>query len=280
MSKKEKSLVGFLTGAAQNPVANVVAILILVLIGGLYTLYSNGPQTGLLWVLIVLVTLNSFVSLRLLRSHTAASERPSESALVRDAQSGMLYLMDANGKAREIPDKKTSLFLEYALGIVGEIPEASPIEIARLRGERLASIEKWEPPLTPEERRQKELRLTVSRMLTTESHFDETSRPQKIDVQISNHGSEPVHVNRLTFQHHDLPDSALYPTYLKDGSYTVIPFNKDASNIDSGGHLEIELQLSQVWQRSDIERTKGRWGFLILDVVYEGEPVKGILYQL
>jgi hypothetical protein len=280
MSKWERSFTSFFAGVAQNVTANIVVILIPILIGVLFTLYNNNPQIVLVWVLIVLVALNSFATIFVLRGQRAISKQRPQGVIFRDIQNESLYLMDIYGRMREVPDKDTSSFLEHALGVLDDIPELPSREIVRLRGEKLPSIKDWKRPLTPEEQAKKELSRRLSRVLTVESNFDEDSRPQKMDVKIISYAEKLVYISKVRFQPHSLPETAFPTSYPKEGTYTLIPFDKSAANIASGNALVLQLQFRQVWQRSDIEQIKGRLGFLIIDAVYEGKSADSILFQL
>jgi len=279
--KTERELTGLLVGVAQNVVAGVVLVLAPVVLGGLYALYSDNPQIVLLWVVIIMIVLNSFATLSVLwRQRTAAGPR-SEDMLLRDAESGTLYLVDNNGKAREIPDDHTFSFLEDALGILGEMPaELSTAEIVQLRGEKLTSVREWRRPLTPQEQEARELKSKLSRMLSIEAALEESTTTQRIRVTLTNSGKELIHVEKAMFQHHDLPEAAISPGHQKEDIYTVIPFDESAANVSPGSSLTMDLELGQTWQRRDIDRIKGRWGFLLLDVVYRGKPIEQILFPI
>ena len=185
-----------------------------------------------------------------------------------------------NGRrAREIPDDDTSSFLENALGVLGNVPEMSAVEIAKLRGEKIPSITKWKRPLTPEEHVENELRRRVQRALhITKSCFDGSADPQTIIVHFTNRGDRPLYIERVRFQGTNLGAQSLLDSYSMDGVHAVIPFDESNSNMAPGAHLTVELHLAQKWQPSDIERIKGDWGFLILHVRYESTQIQALFH--
>ena len=280
MHGTRKHLANFLVGVAENIAANIAIIAVPVIIGGLYTLYSSNPQTALLWVMIALTALNSLAILAVLRQQKISSKWRSKGILLQDDQNGVFYLVDVNGKARAIPDIDTLSYLGWALGILDEVPAIPTKEVARLLGETLPSIKNWKRPLTPEEQVASELQFKLSRMLRVDATFDETTTPQKIKVAITNHGEELVHIQKARFQHHELSEVALSASYAKEDMCTIIPFDQSAANISPGSSLSMELDLRQIWQRRDIDSIRGRWGFLVVDVVYRGKPVDQLLFQL
>lgn len=201
----------------------------------------------------------------------------------RDAQSGTLYLMDLSGKLREIPDDDTLTFLAHALGVPDSALEIQGEEIGRIRGEKVVPVRKWKRPLSPDEKAREEVWHRVSSALEkTLSQFEEDTDPQKIVIGITNRSKDMfLRIRNVKFQHHKLPDEALLPSYHKsDVSYIAIPFDESAANLAPGNTFLIELKLRQKWESSHIERLKGELGFLILDVVYNGESVEGILIQV
>jgi len=280
MQGARKHSLSFLSGVAENIAANIAVIAISIIVGLFYTVYSSNPQTALLWVVIVLAVVNSVGVLAVLRQVSNLSKWRSQGILLQDDQNGVRYLVDVHGKARQIPDVETLSYLAWALGILEEPPAVPVNELIKLRGEPLASIKRWEPPLTPEEQETRELRSKVSRMLTIEAAFDENAAPQRIAVTITNSGKELIHLEKATFQHHELPEAAVSARYPKEGVHTVIPFDESAASISPARSLTINLELRQTWQRRDIDRIKGHWGFLLLDAVYRGKPVNRMLFPI
>jgi len=282
--KARNRLTEFATGVAENLVARYIALIVPAVLvaglAGLYTFYSDSPQIVLLWVIIILTLLNSLACVLVLRGQAAASRPRADGMLLRDTHSGTLYLRDMNGRAREIPDDHTSSYLEYALGDLGEMIELSTAEITKLRGEKLMSVRKWERPPTPQEEALDRLRFKVRQVLGVEASFDDASRPQRIKVQISNRGDKPLYLNKVTFQHGTLTETALTHEYPREGIFTVIPLETGASNIVPRSHLVLDLRLSQIWERADIERLRRTWGYLRLDVVWEGQVLDALGYQL
>jgi len=275
-----KDLVSFLIGVAENLAANIAVVAIPIMIGVLYTLYSNNPQTALLWVVIALAALNSVGILAVPRNQRDLSKWRSKGILLQDDQNGVRYLLDIYGKARQIPDAETLSYLAWALSVLEEPPVIPIKQVIKLRGEPLPSIKNWKRPLTLQEQEARDLKFKVSRMLSVEAAFEESATPQKIRVTITNSGKELIHVERATFQHHELPEAAISPRHQKEDMLAVIPFDESASNLSPGSSLTMDLELRQTWQRRDIDRIKGRWGFFKLGVVYRGKPIERMLYPI
>lgn len=280
MQGANRHLVSFLLGVAENIAAYIAVAAIMIIIGVLYTVYSNDPVTALLWVVIALVALNCVGVLAVLRQQRDHSKWRSKGILLQDDQNRIPFLVDTYGKARQIPDAETLSYLGWALGIAEEPPVIPIKEVIKLRGEPLPSIKDWKRPLTPQEQEARELHFTVSRMLRIEAAFDETATPQTIRITITNSGKELIHVEKATFQHHELPEAAVSPRHGKEGMYTVVPFDESAANVSPDSSLTMELELAQAWHRRDIDRIKGRWGFLLLDAVYRGRPIERMLYPI
>jgi len=280
VQESKKHLVSFLVGVAENVAANVAVVAIPIIVGILFTFYSNNPQTALLWVAIGLVVLNSLGTLAVLRQQRISSKWRSKGILLQDDENQVPYLVDVHGKARQVPDVETLSYLQWALGTLNEMPAIPTKEIVKLRGESLPSIKKWKRPLTPEEQEARDLQVEVSRILSLETVFEESATLQRIRVTIINRGEELVHVQKARFQHHGLPETALSPSYAKEDMLTIIPFDQTAASLSQGTNLTMELQLRQTWKRRDIENMKGRLGFLLLDVVYKGKLVESIPFQL
>ncbi len=268
---------------ARNVVASVVIALVPAIALALIAISSSNPMITLQWATLILITLSVAGIAWLILSQRRETKWNSAGLIIRDSQDKTLYLIDCYGKAREVPDDLTLTYLVTALGPADEAPIRSSRDITRIRGERLPSVESWkyERPLSPHEQVQKDLYSLVRRTLeVTRKDFSESESPQRIIVEFTNRGNKPILIRQVRFQHHELPEVALLASYAKDGSYTLIPFDQQCANVSSNATVRIELLLSQKWQRADIELTKGNWGFLILDVTFDGNPVDSLLYML
>jgi hypothetical protein len=281
MQGSKKHLVSFLIGVAENIIANITVVAVPIIIGVLFIFYRNNSQTMLLWGMIALVALNSLGTLEILRQQRNSTKWRSKGILLREDENQVFYLVDVYGKARQIPDIETRSYLGGTLSILlDEIPAIPTKEIIKLRGESLPSIKEWEPPLTPEEQEEKELWRKVSRMLNHDTTFEESATPQRIKVTITNSGEEFVHIQKTRFQHHILSETALSSDYRKENLQTVIPFDQSAANLSPGSSLTMGLELRQKWNRHDLDNIKGQLGYLLLDAVYKGKPVKRIFFRL
>ncbi len=61
-------------GVLQNLLASILLIIAIPLIGGIYAFYTTNPQTALIVVLIILTTINTIMSLALLRHHRSTNK--------------------------------------------------------------------------------------------------------------------------------------------------------------------------------------------------------------
>ncbi len=111
----------------------------------------------------------------------------------------------------------------------------------------------------------------------TDKYFDETSDPQKIIIKFTNRGHNIIYVNKVKYSDSGLglPESALLSSYRKveKGRY-IIPFDQSKAEVAPGQDFHVELCLSQKWSREDINRLSGNWGYLRIDVTYNGESVE------
>ncbi len=111
----------------------------------------------------------------------------------------------------------------------------------------------------------------------TNKEFDETVSPQKIIVEFTNRGNNTFHLQQVAYSQTGLglPASALSLEYRKDseGRY-VIPFDRNLSEVSPDEKFSVVMQLSQKWNREDINRLTGKWGYLHLSVIYKDEPVE------
>jgi hypothetical protein len=275
----------FIENVLANVAANIVILIATIVLGGAVALYSNNLQIGLLTTLIILVVVNILLSVLLFRGQlTASSKQQSRVTLCRDVQNKTEYLSDMHGRAREIPDEDTLSYLVNALGFIGELPTMAPTEIAKLRGEKLISVNKWryDRPRTREEEAAEELWHLANRALRkTACHFEETTNPPKIVVEVTNISDKVLYVKKVVFQHEELQSEHLIASYLKENLHTIIPLDSSQANITPGGHLSLELQLSRGVRKTEMDLHKGQWGVLWFDLNYGGESlVKDVMIQI
>lgn len=106
--------------------------------------------------------------------------------------------------------------------------------------------------------------------------FDEEKSPQKIIVEFTNRGNNTLDVQKVSYSQTGLglPASALSSEYRKDSEgHCVIPFDKNLSEVSPGDKFTVVMNLSQKWNKEDIYRLTGEWGYLHLSVIYKDESV-------
>ncbi|RLF02786.1 MAG: hypothetical protein DRJ64_08955 [Thermoprotei archaeon] len=201
---------------------------------------------------------------------------------LKNTSDGKLYFKDMHGKAREVPDIDTYEYIKIILGATDTVFDISPQKLAKIRGEKLISLKKWERPLTSDEKTEKELRYKVNEELEKEDViFVKNASPQKILVQVANRGKSLIHIQAVKFQPHKLSQESFPASYEKiDISYIGIPIPEEKVNLESGKNMQIEMELRQKWQRADIDKIRGELGFLLFDVIYEGKNVKDVLITI
>jgi hypothetical protein len=281
--KERSRIYTFFENVMGNVAASVAIAVVPAVALALIAIYSSNPMVTLQWAMLVLITVNLAGIAWIVLSQRRRAKWTSTGTIIRSSQDGKPYLMDRNGRPREIPDDLTLSYLSTVIGLIEDIPLRPSQEIAKICGEKLPSIERWkyERPIPPDERAKKDLHSLVLRTFeVTKKDFSESANPQRIIVEFTNRGKKPLFIRQIKFQHHELPEVALLASYAKDGSYILIPFDQQAANISPRSTVRVELHLSQKWQRADIERTKGNWGFIILDVTCDGNPVDSLLYML
>ena len=109
----------------------------------------------------------------------------------------------------------------------------------------------------------------------TDKHFDGSATPQKLVVRFTNRGNNVIRVRKVKFSDRKIPAAAILPTYRKesDGRY-LIPFDQSKSEVAPGQDFLVEIGLSQIWQREDVDRLAGEWGYLRLEVEYKDSVVE------
>jgi len=111
----------------------------------------------------------------------------------------------------------------------------------------------------------------------TNKDFIESATPQKIIVEFTNRGNNTFYIQQVAYSQTGLglPDSALSLEYRKDAEgHYVIPFDKNLSEVSPDKKFTVVMHLSQKWNREDINRLTGKWGYLHMKVVYKDETLK------
>lgn len=152
--------------------------------------------------------------------------------------------------------EKEALWEKVAKGIKELIPS----------GAHLPPVEDKEPVDSPRRKLQREFEITNKRFYPDRS-------PQVIFIQLTNRGTKPITVNKVKYSDTlEFPASFLSSSYKRDGHYYLI--RDDMIEVPSGENLAIEIELQGVYDRADIDRVAGRWGYLRVDVTHSGTQVE------
>jgi len=109
----------------------------------------------------------------------------------------------------------------------------------------------------------------------TDKHFDSEANPQKLKIQFTNRGHASAQIINVKYSDADLAKTAVSSIYTKDADgRLVIPFESSTALVLPGHTFLIEIVLSQIWKREDINRISGHWGYLYINTVYEGKPIE------
>jgi hypothetical protein len=268
-------------GVLDNTIASIITVILIGVVPLVVSLvyawknfYSTNREFALLLLLVVLVGINTLLIASLLWRQSGARGTRRD-YLVHDDQKDAYYLVDAQGRLREIPDVNTFSFLRSALDIDESVPVLPSQDISQSRGEKLVSIKDWKPPLSPEEQQKRDLQLEVTQLLELPKvRFDEASEPQSIIVLATNKGREPIYVKHISFLPYNQVVRVSYE-YQRTSHGFVIPLQP--TTIAPGGQIEVQINLLGRFRNEEIEGLRGRLGAVRLDVVYRGVPLEDIL---
>ena len=119
--------------------------------------------------------------------------------------------------------------------------------------------------------------------IITDRNFDENSDPQEISIHFTNKGSSVIIVKEIkcTSVGKIFNDTSLRGFYQREpekGRY-VIKFDKRKSRVPRGKEFVVHVNLSQKWQRKDIDLHWGDLGLLFIDMIYNDKLEKSVLYK-
>jgi len=231
----------------------------------LFGLLRENVQISLQIIILIVLVYNTAILMRQNSKYSRQIFSPGN--FVTDGTNN--YVIDIHGKARLISDQATLFYLMHTLGN-DKIETTETDKIVPIRGESVISYKEWEPPLSEEEKQNKQLRRMVGNSIEIVNFKYEPLNRPRIILTFKNVDDSTYQIISATYMGHKLPTDSIV-SEKKSETKVLLPCQH---HLKPGEKFDLVLELKQQWSDSDINTQKGNLGFVNLQVMVESKTVE------